>query len=74
MSKDYVRFVITGDARTGSNMLVHALNTNPAIRCFREIFHYWMNHVDYYVDGYDSQSREHWRCASRTEFAGSIDE
>jgi hypothetical protein len=58
MTSDYVRFIITGDARTGSNMLVGALNTNPTIRCFREVFHYWMDYIDYYVDGFDPHDRE----------------
>lgn len=50
---NYVRFVITGDARTGSNMLAQALNTNPEVRCFREIFHRRMNYVDFFVEGFD---------------------
>lgn len=58
MSREYRRFVITGDARTGSNMLAQALNTNPAIRCFREIFNYWQEHVDYFVEGYDPNVAE----------------
>ncbi len=53
----YTRFIITGDARTGSNMLAQALNTNPAIRCFREIFNGQQDYVDYFVEGYDQADR-----------------
>jgi hypothetical protein len=49
--------MITGDARTGSNMLAQALNTHPEIRCFREVFHRKMDYVDYFVDGYDPHNR-----------------
>ncbi len=53
MSDGYVRFIITGDARTGSTMLAQALNTNPAVRSLREIFHHWKDFLDYGVEGYD---------------------
>lgn len=53
----YKRFMITGDARTGSNMLAQALNTNPSVRCFREIFNGRQQYVDYFVDGYDPTER-----------------
>jgi|CXWL01.1.fsa_nt_gi hypothetical protein len=53
MNDDYTRFVILGDARTGSNMLAQALNTNPAVRCFRELFHFMHDYVDYFVEGFD---------------------
>lgn len=57
MSKSYTRFIITGDARTGSNMLAQALNTNPGIRCFREIFNGMQDYVDYFVEGLDPANR-----------------
>jgi hypothetical protein len=47
------RFFVLGDARTGSNMLTQALNTNPAIRCFRKVFHFMHDYVDYGIDGFD---------------------
>jgi hypothetical protein len=53
MSNHYTRFIITGDARTGSNMLAGALNTHHRIRCFREVFHHWQDRIDYHVEGYD---------------------
>jgi hypothetical protein len=53
MTEAYQRFIILGDARTGSNMVAGALNTHPQIRCFREIFHFMQEYVDYNVEGYD---------------------
>jgi hypothetical protein len=53
MARDYTKFVILGDARTGSNMLAQALNTHPDIVCFREVFHFMHDYVDFNVDGYD---------------------
>lgn len=34
-------------------MLAQALNTNPAIRCFREVFHFMHDYVDYGIEGFD---------------------
>lgn len=51
--EDYVRFIILGSARTGSNMLVQALNSSPHLKCFREIFNWQLDYVDFYLDGYD---------------------
>jgi hypothetical protein len=50
---DYVRFAVIGDARTGSTMLVHGLDDHPQIVCFREVFNFLQDFVDYHVDGYD---------------------
>jgi hypothetical protein len=52
----YVRFIIIGDARTGSSMLVQALNSSPNIVCFREVFNGRLDFVDFSVDGYDNFS------------------
>ncbi len=52
----YVRFIIIGDARTGSSMLVQALNSSPGIVCFREVFNGRLDFVDFSVDGYDNFS------------------
>jgi hypothetical protein len=48
-----VRFILLGDARTGSNLLQGALNSNPEVRCFREIFHNEHTTIDYAVAGFD---------------------
>jgi hypothetical protein len=52
-TRDYVRFAVIGDARTGSTMLVHGLNDHPEIVCFREVFNFLQDFVDYHVEGYD---------------------
>ncbi len=54
----YVRFLILSDARTGSNMLVQALNSSPYITCFREPFNRPAGFIDFNVDGYDRDSAE----------------
>lgn len=56
MGRDYTRFIILSDARTGSNLLQQALNSHPAIVCFREIFNLDPAYVDYDVDGWDPTS------------------
>ena len=50
-------FIVLGDARTGSNMLVDALNSHPRIVCFREVMNFVQEFVDYGVAGYDQQDR-----------------
>jgi len=54
-----VRFVIVSNARTGSTMLVDALNSHPRVRCFREIFNRLRPEIDYAVPGYDGTNRDH---------------
>ncbi len=46
------RFMIVCGPRTGSNMLVSALDSHPRIVCFREIFNFTFPDIDYNVDGY----------------------
>jgi LPS sulfotransferase NodH len=55
---DYVRFIVLCDARTGSNLLIQALNSHPALRCFREIFDWRAQDVDFDVPGYDRNDAE----------------
>ncbi len=55
-SSDYIRFVLVCDARTGSTMLIQALNSNPHITCFGAIFNTIVDFVDFSVDGYDNSS------------------
>jgi LPS sulfotransferase NodH len=52
------RFIVLGDARTGSNLLVDALNSHPQIVCFREVLNYVQDFVDYGVPGYDDRDAE----------------
>ncbi len=55
----YVRFIVVGGPRTGSSMLVQALNSSPRITCFREVFNGRLDFVDFSVEGYDNfSSRE----------------
>jgi LPS sulfotransferase NodH len=51
---DYVLFIILSTARTGSTMLVQALNSHPRVRCFREVFNARMDYVDFSMEGYDN--------------------
>lgn len=55
-SADYVRFIILGHARTGSNMLAFSLNSSPHIICFGEIFLPMRGTIGYFVKGYDNSS------------------
>jgi hypothetical protein len=57
MPRGYERFVVTGDARTGSTLLVQALNSSPSIRCFAEIFNVDVDFVPFGVEGYDNFDR-----------------
>jgi LPS sulfotransferase NodH len=50
----YVRFLIIGDARTGSTLLVDALQSSPAIVCFAELFNVGVDFVPFGVEGYDN--------------------
>ena len=59
-STDYVRFIVLGDARTGSSMLVQALHSSPHIRCFREIFNWKQHFVDFHMEGYDKSNERDW--------------
>jgi LPS sulfotransferase NodH len=55
----YTRFIILGDARTGSNLLANALNSHPQIVCFREIFHFAHEDlIDWDVTGFDPRDPE----------------
>lgn len=38
IQKEAIRFVIIAQQRTGSNMLVSALDSHPAVRCYGELF------------------------------------
>ncbi len=53
---DYVRFIVLAGARTGSTMLVRALNSSPHIRCFGEVFNGSVDFVPFDVEGYDNFS------------------
>src|SRR3990170_2629997 len=55
---DYVRFIVLGDARTGSYMLVQALDSHPNITCFSELFYWQLDYVDFNVAAYDNNSPE----------------
>lgn len=50
---EHTRFIIFGGARTGSNLLVSALNSSPEIICFRELFRFMDDSIDFGVNGYD---------------------
>ncbi|MEX0785430.1 MAG: hypothetical protein WD939_02225 [Dehalococcoidia bacterium] len=52
----YRRFIILSGPRTGSHMLAQALNSSPAIVCFREVYNGRLDFIQYGVDGYDDFS------------------
>lgn len=56
MTGSYVPFVILCDPRTGSNWLTQALNSSRHIICFREVFNFTHNFVQFNADGYDDFS------------------
>ena len=53
-STGYSKFIILGAARTGSNMLVQALNSSPELTCFGELFHPNLDFLGFNVEGYDN--------------------
>jgi hypothetical protein len=53
-STDYVRFIILSGARTGSHMLAQALDSSPRIVCFREVFNFVQDFIQFDVEGYDN--------------------
>ena len=55
---DYIRFIVLADARTGSYMLVQALDSHPNVTCFSELFNWQLDYVDFNVAGYDNSSAE----------------
>ena len=62
-AEDPVRFIILSGPRTGSTMLVSALNSSPEITCFGELFRFIEDTVSFGVGGfaiagYDNHSVE----------------
>lgn len=53
---NYRRFMILSGPRTGSHMLAQALNSSPAIVCFREVYNGRLDFIQYGVEGYDDFS------------------
>jgi LPS sulfotransferase NodH len=58
MTEPYVRFVILGHPRTGSTMLVQALNSNPALLCFGEVFNANTPSIHFDVPGFAQRGKE----------------
>jgi LPS sulfotransferase NodH len=52
------RFLVLANARTGSYMLVQALNSHSQIVCFSELFQAEFDYVDFNVAGYDNYDPE----------------
>ena len=65
MHTDYTRFIILGDARSGSTLAQQALNSHPNIVCFREIFAFKPGYIDYDVDGWDGHSAADYELRQR---------
>lgn len=53
---EHAKFIIFGGARTGSNMLVSALNSSPEITCFGELFRFMDDSINFGVAGYDDDN------------------
>lgn len=56
MDTPCTRFVILGHGRTGSTLLVQALNSNAHLTCFGEIFNSAKASIEYGVPGYEQRS------------------
>lgn len=55
-NKNYNKFVIVCNPRSGSNMLTSLLNSHPHVICFSEVFHQSMTTVDFHYPGYRKKS------------------
>lgn len=55
-STDYVRFIVLGGGRSGSSVLVQALDSSPCIACFGEVFNWLLPSIRFDVEGYDNFS------------------
>ena len=53
MASNYIPFVVIAGGRTGSTMLVRALNSSAHIRCFGEVFNAAVDFVPFGVEGFD---------------------
>ena len=62
--RSYRKFVIAGYQRSGSTMLVSALDGHPAIKCFSEIFNF--EYPMFMTDGYPEGGR--WLTLIRNHF------
>ena len=51
----FTRFMILGQGRTGSTMLVQALNSHPDILCFGEVLNAANDYIPFDVQGYDGK-------------------
>jgi hypothetical protein len=51
-----LHFIVLGEGRTGSNLLVQALNSHPAVRCLGEVFNWTHARIDYGLPDYDLRS------------------
>jgi LPS sulfotransferase NodH len=73
MARNYTRFIILSDARTGSNLVQDALNSHARIVCFRELFNVDDTYIDYDVIGYDGydESDIQLRASAPSAFLGS---
>lgn len=56
--RDYVRFIVLSQPRTGSTLLAQSLNSHPAARCFGEIFNTKVSFIHYQQWGYDQHSAD----------------
>lgn len=60
-----VRFLVLGDARTGTTMVLQALNSHPHIRCYRELFNSGQDLLQLSLHGYDNFSAADVRLRDR---------
>lgn len=56
--KDYVRFVVVSNIRSGSTMLTNLLNQHPNALAFHELFHIHRASVPFQAVGYRRRSRD----------------
>ncbi len=55
--RNYTRFIIVAGARSGTNMLAHALLAHPQVVPFREIFHGHPQNIEFGVPGFQHLKR-----------------
>jgi hypothetical protein len=66
---DYTRFVVLSHPRTGSTLLVQALNSNPGIVCLGEVFNWVHHYVGYDLKGYDNYREEDYKLRNKDPVA-----
>jgi hypothetical protein len=57
-NRGYVPFIILSSGRSGSNLLVSLLRSDPEVICFGELLNVGADFIDFSAEGYDDYSTE----------------